>query len=957
MSIWDKIGTLKERLQERLGRKFDNCISCGKPTRSHKVPSGVQCHSCDTRLVTDGGTITPDIAHDFLYVPALKHRPNQPAVSWVEDCPEDIDPRTEENPHLDTYDQTDPDGEYLVVAHRDGYFLDIDIDVEEGHDTHVDFDVEELDPPHQALFFSSPSGGRHIVLRLSEAFQGLNSIPGVDLQSDIRGNRGMFTSPFHNDDYEILQEGDTSVWFDGTLEGLDLEEYSQELVFGAQLLDFDDSFDTDFELEIDEEPPDEMPTCLHELLVARKTISDDDDINAWKVDSAAGRRLVAFGYDFESSIDLLGEYPPRDGFDERESRYQMRLLYQKELHPDNRSTIRRYGVELSSCNCRFCGHSKDDFIARNPVHANDWRVEVTDGELPNIIMPSIARTGKSYTMVGEAARLLKHDEFEDKQIAYLSSTHSEAEATVDKFKEHSVVDVAYLIGQRKAEKEYNVSCGGDFPVGKSARSPQEAARLNCQNQYRAYELGCKDAQVVVTVPEKLEDIGERDWIIMTEEAAFSRILSTSVTAINVERLAGDDRSIKEKLSRRQDKFQNVIDEIDDKEQPAQAHSWIRTTCQKLIQISRRIENWIPANWETVEESWDTLVDDIERLLNDIAFEEPPDFDAAYSWLDRYQELRTDIMNVMFMDGTYTYENDEKKQFFIIGDCERLFIPFPEDVDTLWTAGNSLQHMEHFHEIVHGDEYQVKPFLGGVTPVQDSIRVLKYTGGKNQNIQANHVQQVIENAQRRLKPGAENVSAILISGSSKHCASHATRISRCITPSSNDTLEDVRHYLQHDFVVAIPENSRYSEGVDTPEADCGALYNGSFATPREDYMAEEYGRHDLKKAEKIRAAQNSILRPSDILDDDMKQYGTGITPVIVPDKHVPDEIWELFEEYGITVYEDDSLVQLKKTFITFLKTDKLEVHDGKILHVDEVPEEISDVKKLILEHGSSSRTAD
>jgi hypothetical protein len=57
-SIRQRIGSLADRVRERLGRAMGRCQSCGKPTRSHTVNAGVRCHECHGSgpiLVTDGG--------------------------------------------------------------------------------------------------------------------------------------------------------------------------------------------------------------------------------------------------------------------------------------------------------------------------------------------------------------------------------------------------------------------------------------------------------------------------------------------------------------------------------------------------------------------------------------------------------------------------------------------------------------------------------------------------------------------------------------------------------------------------------------------------------------------------------------------------------------------------------------------------------------------------------------
>ena len=57
--IFDRLGSLAERLRDRVGREFGSCRTCGKPTRSHRVGNGLQCHACFANgrrvLATDGG--------------------------------------------------------------------------------------------------------------------------------------------------------------------------------------------------------------------------------------------------------------------------------------------------------------------------------------------------------------------------------------------------------------------------------------------------------------------------------------------------------------------------------------------------------------------------------------------------------------------------------------------------------------------------------------------------------------------------------------------------------------------------------------------------------------------------------------------------------------------------------------------------------------------------------------
>lgn len=66
MTVRERIGSLAQRLRERVGRSLKQCGSCGKPTRSHVVSGTTQCHEChvDGRPLplTDGGRV--DDEHD-----------------------------------------------------------------------------------------------------------------------------------------------------------------------------------------------------------------------------------------------------------------------------------------------------------------------------------------------------------------------------------------------------------------------------------------------------------------------------------------------------------------------------------------------------------------------------------------------------------------------------------------------------------------------------------------------------------------------------------------------------------------------------------------------------------------------------------------------------------------------------------------------------------------------------
>lgn len=115
--IFARIGALADRLDDRLGRAFGSCRTCGTPTRSHRVGSGVQCHSCyaagERVVAADGGHESnssrrvPEALHDLGEV-AFPIPPREKAADR---------PRTEEY----LYAPDDPVMEaYLEAGHNYG---------------------------------------------------------------------------------------------------------------------------------------------------------------------------------------------------------------------------------------------------------------------------------------------------------------------------------------------------------------------------------------------------------------------------------------------------------------------------------------------------------------------------------------------------------------------------------------------------------------------------------------------------------------------------------------------------------------------------------------------------------------------------------------------------------------------------------------------------------------------
>lgn len=799
----------------------------------------------------------------------------------------------------------------------------------------VDFDAHQV-PDFDSKKVARPTTGISIIKSINEDreipgfhFYCLVDDPDIDFSAgkdfvDVKANgKGLVVSPYHRDSYELVHDDELQTFIDTGI--VDAFQYDDEnLITSQQSYAGGDIEDID----IPDEPPEEIPLCLEKALNARASIPRDGsfDGNPWQVDSVVGRRLVAFGYSKGEALSLLEKYDPRDDYDPKESSYQLDKLYQKELHPDSpQSLVDKNVIDEPECDCRFCSPSSTQIIADDPKHFTDFEVDSKE----HVIMQSIARTGKSHTLIGESCKLR-----DDEKIVYLSGSHSEARASVKKYRKHGY-QVCYLVGKARAKDKYDVSTEGAFDPSYVAMDPKDASLRDDINAYNGLIQGAKQADIVVTVPELVHKIGDFDWLIMTEEAAFDRMLSSEIKVIDVERFRGYDRSVSGTMHSHQPQAQAIIDYIDDLETTTAMHNWIRTSAQVIVDICSLLEDWSAADWHEVENTWDHLVEDVESRLNDIAFEEEADLHEARTWLmNHFNRAASPILNVMFADGVFTYDNGNRKQLFIVGDTDRCFIELPDDL-TVWTAGNNIPAMEEFHNIVHGESPTVKPFYGGYTPVQDSIVVLKHDGGRNPNEQSSQVQRVIEEVQSL----EQNVGNLLISGSSHHSAQHAQRIKKCTTPGAMDDLEALRDYSENGMTVAAAENMWCVEGIDTPFFEMGALYRGEFATPREDYIAEKTGDDSLSRAEHIRAAQNAVLRPSDVPDE-----GTGTTPVIVPTMHVPDEIFEMFEQYGITVMETEGITDIRRLIIKLLDLEADE-HDNRIVDPSEAPETIKPFDEL------------
>ena len=541
------------------------------------------------------------------------------------------------------------------------------------------------------------------------------------------------------------------------------------------------------------------------------------------------------------------------------------------------------------------------------------------------IIQSIARSGKSYSVIGQLPD--PNDWPDDFTAVYVSGKHAEAEAAYDKATEFGHNPV-YITGEQRAREEHGISTSGAVQNTIIGNHPRDLQDFDDSiNAHQSLIQKARNWHFVITVPELVDQINDIDLLITTEEAAFSRFQCEALKVADVERVNGWNRTVNSEFRGKKAEAERIMEEIDDRNQTDYVHNQLYTASQVIVDICEMFDDWCDGNFTRLAKSWEDFVDDVERRINDIGFEEPPVVSEVKNRLEHFNvDDKRFFLNVIFHDGLFTYgdDDDNRKQLFLVGDTDKIFIDLSDDMN-LWTAGNSIPHMQRFHEQVYGDypENQneglitLYPEYGPIQEAHQDMVILRYEGGENPNQQSAHVQKTIEQVQTSTpSPG------LIISGSSRHCASHAEKISRTFCPSEQDDLEDLEQMAtKANMNIAAPENSRYTEGVDTPWLEFAALYNGDFATPIEDYIAEEKGKERLKKWEKIRAAQNSVLRPCNIPDGNGGVEGTGKTPSIVPSMHVPDALFEMLEEwFDITVMDVEDPIELRRWMLMFLDPD-------------------------------------
>lgn len=857
---------------------------------------------------------------DFWYIKLIdtddKGLRKQPATTWG-----GYDTNFEENPDVYSYDETvvEDHDNWGIIGYRgseDLLIVDSDAYKEDDLDRH-----KISVPSDHGPIVRSVSGGDHFYLLVSSTANIRSAQDWIDLKGEAA--KGHAVSPFHSDDYDVVRERE--MWFyDHVSEINEAYDYAgdplvtDERHWGAAP---GGGFD------ILDEPPDEMPHCLKKALEARRQIPRDGTFsgNPWQIDSIVGRRLVALGYSKAEAMSLLEEYEPKDGFDARESSYQMDMLYRKELTPDSFSTLVSAGVfdDSDRCSCQVCEKITSDVEVASRI-VDDWT-----GLEGHQMMQSPARTGKSHTLIGAAME----PHLDDQRKVYVGPTHNEARAAQEKFLYHDADSVVHLVGEELARDEYGISCDGRIDMHTWVSTPEEAARLPDEiNGYRTLCRCAQEADIVCTVPELIHDVGDFDMLIVTEEAALKRMMASAPKIVEAKKVK-DDRHIYNVVGKHKSRCQGVVDHIDDLEVVDYVNRTIREAALAIIDVCECIENWEPKNWADVEKEWGWVSDIIESKIDKVQPSERATFSQIRKRVDNFNRVKEILLSVIYSSGTHQYDNKMRKQLFLIGDVDRVFVDI--DPDIVWTAGNSIPLMRKFHDHVHGNPPEPKGFMGGYTPVQDCMRIIKFTGRDNPNQQTATMNKIVDEVSYH----AHEQSLLIPAGSSQYTSELANRHRKTTTMSDRDTLEDFKSYAEAGLNVSSPENSKFMEGVDSPWFDGSVMYNGRFATPVEDFIADEYGDDSLRQAELARAAQNAILRASNVPDGNGGVIGTGLTPSLVPSYHVPSGLFDMLEAFGFEVIEAENPVKARELFLEFLDPPTVTVHDGEIMPKSRVPDEL------------------
>lgn len=319
-----------------------------------------------------------EFARKLLYVRWVSGDVHTAKDRWVSDCPDDVEPRSVDNPFTFRYEETleddwgDGDEEtwYIVGALGDRYLLGIDVDVGDEHAQTVDFDIEDLDwPDPWCLRARTPSGGLHLYVLLWRDPGGLEpEFDGIDLISDLGsiGLRGA-VSPWHDSEREVLNNPSPIPCND------ELDEFS----VGEKPLLGQTAVRTMEDYDLPDERPEDPPHCLSELLRMRASDARNQyPRSPFHCDTHCGMMLAALGYSMSEAMVLLEKWPKPDGFDAEVTREHLERLYPKVRSGSRSPPVSKLvdaGIDLGECDCDIHKNVGSPWVTFIPRAETEWQ--------------------------------------------------------------------------------------------------------------------------------------------------------------------------------------------------------------------------------------------------------------------------------------------------------------------------------------------------------------------------------------------------------------------------------------------------------------------------------------------------------------------------------------------------------------------------------------------------------
>lgn len=166
------------------------------------------------------------MAEQYLYVPSGGRKLPLKGWKWSKKCDDDIDPRSEENPWVFTYEQTLDervlsklnehyprwDNTWIRVGVRDGLtWVNVDLDTNpEGHDEYLPDDEEiRYSTPKPMLVKTENGSHMDFVAEDDGSLIRGRGVPGIDYQGTMDGMLGVVGDPFHDSEgYELKKAGE-----------------------------------------------------------------------------------------------------------------------------------------------------------------------------------------------------------------------------------------------------------------------------------------------------------------------------------------------------------------------------------------------------------------------------------------------------------------------------------------------------------------------------------------------------------------------------------------------------------------------------------------------------------------------------------------------------------------------------------------------------------------------------